>query len=495
MVPAVRQQVENGQTGLLHGLGHGLGVWLGRLIGTRNDERVPFATTEPAFPSNIFMVQDATVIDAAALSMLRAGDLAGSLSIAGVVSSVGEVVLSQATQNTMLLLSLMKDGKTPIYSGSQAPLALGNTSAAIKEFEEKINATHFYGRNGLSDVESGWPNITTSLQGDNGYMQIAASIIAATPEKSITLAATTCLTDLAKTLKTLLDSDPVASFKNNINAIYIRGGCLDPSYGCNAPSNVPDGKKNAERSFNLDVDAAKYVFSQCEALGIPVVLIPLDLTQEPNLLWTKDQVKALKLINNSVAEQLAKVFDVVPYPDARRFPPNLFPIHDLFAVVAMRFSQFFDATKASISIGDVGELHVNENATDSQKNVYILSMSQAKQQEIYNVILSEFSRFNCLPGSTDEACQFPWKLVLEIGLPSAAAVIGIITLIACNVCTKKKLTSTSKTLDNVKRQRDEARERALGGKESDLLLGENGAKDLPFVSTDVEAPNSDDDDT
>jgi hypothetical protein len=160
---------------------------------------------------------------------------------------------------------------------------------------------------------------------------------------------------------------------------------------------MPDKDKNSERSFFFDVPAAQSVFSICERFGIPIYLTTLDLTQQPGLLFTKEQVSTLQKINNVVAKQMASVTNVIPYLDARVCPPNTYYMHDLIGVGALLHPELYSCTKAAVTIGSVGELSINPNASNA--NVYLLSMPEQNQTQFYDTVLQHFKAFNCPPGT------------------------------------------------------------------------------------------------
>ncbi len=468
-------------------IGYGVGVALralfDRLLGTRNDTTLPettraiskdsanttipfsafYQTLFPGKTLNIFYSElDPGVDDGMALTQVLAATkskthapIGKAVSLLGTVPTVGNVVLSQAETNTLQFLEITRSQNILAFPGAVAPLAIENNTAAIEALEKKINAAHFYGHDGESDV-GGWPNVTMNMQTTPGYLQ-AALAITQSPDP-ITLMSTAALTELSKTLTKLVEINPEGTFAKNINAIVIRGGCINPDIGCNAPDFMPDNKKNSEISFYFDVPAVQNVFSICEDYSIPIILCPLDLTQQPGLLWTKEQVTTLKNINNNVTEQLAKISDVVPYPFARHFPTGTYPMHDLFAAAALLWPDFFEATKAAVSIGDVGQISYNQNVTESEKNVYILSMTPEKQKVFYDIILEEYNAFTCFPGATAAICHPPLSLstILEIAIPVGAGAIGLL-VIASIAIHKWRVRHQSKRLDETTKLLDEER--------------------------------------
>jgi purine nucleosidase len=387
---------------------------------------------------------DPGVDDGAALLQLLAakiksvGSTAKNVEIVGIIPSMGNAVLSQTEQNTLQFLELTGQTDLKVFAGAIAPLADQNNQTAIEIVEQGVNATHFYGYDGEEDV-GGWPRVSMKMQPQPGYLFQADTISAATPETALTLISTSALTELSMTLTELVSRDvkngaPPGSFAKNINAISIMGGCVNPQVTCcNAPFNVPDNQKTSEANFYFDPQAAQNVFSICQQYQIPILLAPLDLTQQPGLLWTKNEVAALNQTGNPVAAQWARVTNVVPYLDALHFPNGTYPMHDLQAASTLLYPEFYTATRLAISIGDVGQIIVNENATESEKNVYVLSMPTEKQANYYATLLPAYKNFSAKKGG------FFSSIAKIAGI--AAAGVGGVTLGVLGAIGLKRLIS------------------------------------------------------
>lgn len=400
----------------------------------------------------LYLSLDPGVDDALAKFQLLAASKVEKVKVVGVVPSVGNAVLSQTIENAQKLLELSDDRNIPVYPGALAPLDIENNGTAIAEMSRGINATHFYGHDGLADI-GGWPSITRGVQPIPGYQFGASLVCNASVEDPITIVATSSVTELSKVLSTLEVFDVTrgefsrSCFKN-INAISIMGGCIDPKVGCNAPFNVPDKEKTSEANFYFDPLAAQKVFSISQKHGIPILLAPLDLTQEQGLLWTKKQVKLLEAIGNPVAKQVAKLTDVVPYIDAFHFPNGTYPMHDLHAAAALIFPGFYSVTRIAANISAIGEVLINHVATEAQKNIYVLGMPTEKQEEFYDTVLAEYRHFDCVTGDTAEKCRedsfgFKMREVVMIAASGVAALtLGIFCALRIQKCRRRRMDRT-----------------------------------------------------
>ncbi len=405
-------------------------------------------------------VTDAVQDDFASLSLDIAASLnpeslplGKTLDIEAIIPTAGFVIKDQAILNALRITTVANRLQIPLYPG--AP-----------DLEHQVIPPNYYGKDGLEDL-GGWPNVNATgvVQGASGSEKIIELVLSASPKKPITIVVTAPLTEVAKALVKLEEQDPTGSFAQNINAILLRGGCIYPddanSYGCNAPYNVPDSKKNSEINFYSDVSAIQNVTRICNQHKIPRILLPLGLTQ--STLWTKEQIATLKGINNVVAEKLANVTKVVPFPDARHFPADTYPLHDFFAAAALIRPDLFNAMKVALtSVGSVGEITINPNATDEERLVYLLSLPEATQDTFFDAVLPQLNAYACYFNPNLETCDpdYQLKRILEIAIPAGVGGLGLVLfftiwIIRSKRAEKRLLTEKSRLLEEKNRLKDQ----------------------------------------
>jgi purine nucleosidase len=403
---------------------YGLGVGQGKMIDTGNNAIQPLnikklfieeAQSEPfighfdkLFPQDtiriLYLELDPGVDDGSALLQLlaatkgEANERGKKFEILGIIPCVGNAVLNQTKLNTLQFLELADSTGIKVYSGAVAPLAIEKNQTAIDEMNQAINATHFYGHDGEQDV-GGWPNVTMKIEKTPGYQYAASQILDASPQTPLTLISTSSLTELSKTFTQLEKMEKEkgvspGSFARNINAISIMGGCLNPPFGCNAPFNLPPNQKTSEANFYFDSPATQHVFTVCRQYNIPILLASLDLTQQPELLWRKRQVDQLKRIPNRVAAQMAQITNIIPYIDKLNFPNGTWPNHDLQSAACLIKPHPYSVTRMAVNISSIGELLIDEQAPEEEKNVYFLSMAPEKQHGFFESLLNQYKNFN-----------------------------------------------------------------------------------------------------
>jgi inosine-uridine nucleoside N-ribohydrolase len=334
--------------------------------------------------------------------------VSNDIKIAGIVASVGNAILGQTEINVRRILELVQQKDIPVFPGALTPLGLERN---VSEIDAAINATHFYGYDGLADQPpESWLPITIPLQKKKGYEFIAELVFNASAINPITLVSTASLTEVYKALF-LLDEMckyaklPFGCFSKNL-VIVAMGGVIDPASGANAPFDWPDYNKktcipknppckDAEANFYWDTLATQGVFNLCAKYGIKIQLITLDLTQKTGLLWTKNEVKGLRSINNRVALQIANITNVVPWIDAKHFLNETFPWHDGLTLAWILWKQLFQKIEMAIKIGKHGETFNNTNPL-ALKNVDLISILPNKMAECMNLVISLFNNFNSI---------------------------------------------------------------------------------------------------
>lgn len=120
---------------------------------------------------------------------------------------------------------------------------------------------------------------------------------------------------------------------------------------------------------------------------------------------------------------MAKISDVVPYIDAQHFPSGTYPMHDLQAATDFLFPDFYNVTRIAANIGDVGQIIVNPNANDTEKNVYVLGMPVEKQSIFYQTVLAKYQQFDCINNS----CQ-PINNQLTVGKIIGIVASGVVAM-------------------------------------------------------------------
>jgi inosine-uridine nucleoside N-ribohydrolase len=327
---------------------------------------------------------------------------AHNINIAGMVPTVGDVVLEQAEINMFRVLESTDQRNIKVYPGSLTPLGLEKN---VTEVNAGIKAVHFYGHDGLEDV-GGWPITNMSLQKQPGYDFMAELILYTSSDKPITIVSTAALTEIYKMLVRSMELCELKGldagcFAKNVKLVMM-GGIINQASGPNAPFGWPDYNpltckstdkpcKDAEANFYWDTPATQGVFNICNKYGIKPELITLDLTQTSGLLWTSNEVTTLKSFNNYIADQMAKVTGIIPYLDAPCFPQGAFPWHDGLTSAYLLWPSLFTKNPMNLQIGDHGQIIVNNGA---EANAYVIGIDQDNIPTVMDRTAQAFKNFD-----------------------------------------------------------------------------------------------------
>ena len=343
------------------------------------------------------------------------------IELLGVVAGVGKAGIRElAMQNAARIMDLAGTLSVPLYKGAEAPLDIEHNATAIAKMTQDLQKMHFYGFDGLGDV-AGWKaNIKPNIMPLAGHIAMAKAIIATTEAQPITLVCNGPLTTVSKTLSELALLDPTRAYAKKL-LLVISGGCEKPVYGCDAPHDAPKKGKIVEYNFHFDPIAAQHVFATCQKLNITIVLSGLDTSDY--VLWLGSNSDTLKTINNPLSQQMANVTDQIPYFDEQRYPATTYPVTPLIATASIMYPQLYLAKRVEVSIGEIGQMYVNETAIDG--NVVQLSMNWDQRAAFYKVSLNAYNQ--CFPGATAVACEKSHTAeALAISIPLTIGLLGLV---------------------------------------------------------------------
>lgn len=259
-------------------------------------------------PTRVIIDTDPGIDDALALILAIASP---ELSVEAITTVAGNVAVSQATRNACLLLDVVDPHLRP-------PVAKGAAHPMTRPLR---TAQHYHGEDGLGELsrfkaEGGmlrYPEPQQLLSPQSAQALMIERIGAAPGE--IVLICIGPLTNLAMAIRTA----PAAMAK--VKEIVVMGGAIQ------APGNVTPA---AEFNVHTDPEAASLVF----ASGLPITLVPLDVTQR--VLLTAELVDALvrhvgSHVTQFVRDTTERLFGVEKEQTGRAATP----LHDPLAIGAV----------------------------------------------------------------------------------------------------------------------------------------------------------------
>ena len=222
-------------------------------------------------PQRIIIDTDPGVDDALAILMALASP---EIQIEALTTTQGNVTLEKATRNALSVLELAHASHIPIASGSVVPLVQPLRASA-----------HVHGESGLGNALL--PELVTRPVPQHAVDYLIERVLAEPGKLSIFPIGP--LTNLAMAIR----KEP--RFAGAVKELVIMGGAI-----------LEHGNITPQAEFNIYVDphAAHIVFHS----GIPITLIPLDVTHKCLLL--QEHVERLMLIHSPISRFIRDMIEV-----------------------------------------------------------------------------------------------------------------------------------------------------------------------------------------
>jgi len=264
-----------------------------------------------AYP--VLLDTDMGVDDAVALTLALCAE---EVELAGVTTVAGNVSAEQAARNAGRCLGVLRPAKPP------------RVACGLEQSEPGMaGAAHVFGRDGLGEVDLPLPEDWRYENGLDLYEQAARCyggrfvVVAIGP-----------LTNLAAVLRK--DPSPLARAER----IVIMGGAVF------CPGNVTP---KAEFNVWRDPAAAAAVF----ASGLPITLVPLDVTQKVAL--DESHIAHLLASNTRSGQMLARMMEY-PLRQEGIVPAGRVLVHDALAIGVLLWPELFLQTQMSLKVATEG---------------------------------------------------------------------------------------------------------------------------------------------
>tara|TARA_Y100000590_G_scaffold124358_1_gene142266 strand:- start:511 stop:1470 length:960 start_codon:yes stop_codon:yes gene_type:complete len=204
-------------------------------------------------PDRVILDVDAGVDDALGLVLAL---ISPELTIEAITTVNGNVSVDMSIKNVLRVLSLFPNNETvTVYRGEESPL-----------MKKPFNASNVHGNDGLGDLgDDYYPPLNWDLVSNKPAPTLMVELIENHPDE-ITIIATGPMTNVAKALGKYPGS------MRKVKEIVIMGGAI------RVPGNIPPLKVSEFNVF-ADPNAFKMIIDS----GLPIKLIPLDITEQVGL--------------------------------------------------------------------------------------------------------------------------------------------------------------------------------------------------------------------
>ena len=244
-----------------------------------------------------------------------------------------------AIKNTLSLLSFFGAKDIPVADGAHGALV-----------QEQAAADTRYALDDLGLKDNG-KNYTEA----NNILSMRNAILSLPKDEKITIIALTPLTTTAVLLKNYPEVAP------KISRIIFMGGAI----------NVP-GTQTKDAEFNIYQDPE--AFEVVKDSGVPLVMIPLDLTQSLKL--SREDFEPLLNSDKEELVQIGRFIDQIS-KSREEFKGQVAPVHDMVCVQYLTNPENFKGYYADVEVIKTGEqrgkITVTPKEDGSKGGVYILS--------------------------------------------------------------------------------------------------------------------------
>jgi len=264
-----------------------------------------------------------------AIALLLAFACPDTFDLVAVTTVTGNVAATQTARNACIVRQQAGREDVPVYAGAEAPLS-----------RPPVAATHFHGESGLGDLRLFDPDAGPSP----GFApDVIVEAVLARPPKSVRLAATGPLTNLALALR---KAPEIAA---RLGPVVIMGGAR--SEGGNITA-------SAEYNIHADPHAASEVF----AAGLDLTLIGLDATHQVRA--TPERVVALGNIPTASARMAAALLDFAYRTQLDLVGWDNPPLHDPCTIAFLLAPDLFQTRRVNLQVETSSPLTLGHTAVE-----------------------------------------------------------------------------------------------------------------------------------
>lgn len=297
-------------------------------------------------PQKVIIITDPGQDQAVAILMALAAPEA--FDILGIVTSAGNIGLDHTQRNARALVELAARPDVPVFAGCPRPIR-----GAL------VTAEHVHGPTGLDGADL--PEPTVPLQAQHGVDFIVKTLRAHAPG-DVAIFSESPLTNLAIAL---VKAPDIASRIARI--VMMAGACFE----------VGNITPSAEFNIYVDPQAADIVLRS----GIPVVMLPLDVTHK--LLATPERLQRIADLGNRNGRVVAGMLGFSQGFDLAKYGWGGAPLHGPTVPVWFLAPEIFEGREANVSVETRGELTFGTtvvdywNITDRPKNTFYVTAGDA----------------------------------------------------------------------------------------------------------------------
>ena len=266
--------------------------------------------------------------DDAAAIMLALGS-PEEIDVLGITAVAGNVPVALTAKNARIVCDFANRQDVRVFAGCDRPMK-----------RPLVTAEHVHGATGLDGPALFEPE--TPLQPEHAIDFIIETLRSEEPG-SVTLCPLSALTNIATALTRAPDIAPRIREIVMMGGAYFEVGNITPA---------------AEFNIYVDPEAAEIVFKS----GIPIVMIPLDLTHK--VLTLKARVDRIRALGTRAATALAEMLDFFERFDIAKYGSDGGPLHDPNVIAYLIRPELYGGRMCNVEIETGSELTLGMTVVD-----------------------------------------------------------------------------------------------------------------------------------
>jgi purine nucleosidase len=278
-------------------------------------------------PRKIIIDTDPGQDDAAALMLAFASP--AELDVLGITTVAGNVPLTLTSRNARIVCELCGRPDMSVFAGADRPMV-----------RKLVTAEHVHGKTGLDGADL--PEPTMPLQ-DQHAVDFIIETLRREEAGTVTLCTLGALTNIGLALQKAPDIAPRIRELVMMGGGFFEGGNITPA---------------AEFNIYVDPHAAAAVF----AAGIPLVMMPLDVTHQ--LLTRKTRVARIAEIGTPVAKAMVGWLEFFERFDEEKYGSDGGPLHDPTVIAYLLKPDLFGGRHCNVEIELGSELTMGMTVVD-----------------------------------------------------------------------------------------------------------------------------------
>jgi purine nucleosidase len=298
-----------------------------------------------------------------AIAILLALASSDELDVRAIVAVAGNVPLELTERNARQICELAGRPDLPVFRGCAAPIK-----------RPLVTAPHIHGQTGLAGPILPEPTMRSR---DDGVDYLIETLSTCGPG-GITLCTLGPLTNLATALARKPEVGGAIAELVMMGGAHFAGGNVTPV---------------AEFNVHVDPEAADLVLRALSRAGVPITMMPLDLTY--TVLSTPARIAALRAVDTACARAVVQILEATGYNSAKYGRPGA-PLHDPCVIAYLLEPALFGGRRVNVEVETTSALTLGATVVDwwsvTERAPNVAFMNEVDADGIYRLLAQRLAR-------------------------------------------------------------------------------------------------------